>query len=274
MLSSRHAGAMSGFKSRCGTLRLAALLAILLLEARNVRNFVAPSLGNSASTHRRTTSRAAQRFEFDSFAQQALTSEEREALMNAPLAGSGKRIYVLSDSTGETAKLLIMRLLVQYPQLQPQIHVFGGVRTPEQMSEIFQSAKSCGEDCLIFATLVDKTLAGWMGKLGKEQGIRTLNVMEPLLRELTGFLEFQAKGTPGGSVNMTQARELVNDSFFAMVEAVKFAQQHVSGLNSQSWSDADVLPSCGTRWLLLLLLLFLLLLLWLLLLLLWLLLLL
>jgi len=33
----------------------------------------------------------------------------------------------------------------------------------------------------------------------------------------------------------------VNSAFFRMAEAVQFAQQHISGVNSQEWPEADVL---------------------------------
>lgn len=56
-------------------------------------------------------------------------------------ADAGQVIYVISDSTGETAKLLIASLLVQYRDvIKPMVQIFANVVTPERLAEILQAA--------------------------------------------------------------------------------------------------------------------------------------
>mmetsp|Transcript_14481 Transcript_14481/g.36640 ORF Transcript_14481/g.36640 Transcript_14481/m.36640 type:complete len:800 (-) Transcript_14481:127-2526(-) len=153
-------------------------------------------------------------------------------------------IYVISDSTGETAKLLISRLLVQYADIpEVAVNLFGYVTRPIELAEILTEAKMKGGEPFIFATLVEPQMNQWIEKLSQEMGLRYVNVMPPLLDQLNSFLGATARGVPGTGISLSkqQLDDMVNKEFISMVEAAQFVRQHTSGQRSEDWPSADVI---------------------------------
>merc|ERR1719362_689825 len=74
-----------------------------------------------------------------------------------------------------------------------------------------------------------------------------IDVMKPLLSELSKFLQREASGVPGGAISAMEieadspSQSMIDMEFFNRVESVQFAQQHLSGLNSEDWEKADVI---------------------------------
>jgi len=174
--------------------------------------------------------------EMRSFVNNEVNSENPDLL--TPI---DKTIYVLSDSTGETAKLLISRLLVQYRNLKPTIRLRANVRTREQLETVVCEVQASVSNALVFATLVDPELSGTFKEMAVKMDVRHINVMSPLLNSLSEFLEKEARGIPGGAAPPEAAAEIVDHEFFNRVEAVQFAQQHLSGLNRGDWKKADII---------------------------------
>jgi len=158
---------------------------------------------------------------------------------------SVKTIYVVSDSTGETAKLLISRLLVQFSDVKPSVRLRANVRNVEQLESVVDEVSSLKVQALIFATLADSELSKTFEAMAQSSGVQHINVMQPLLSELSGFFQREAAGIPGGAVSAvetpTSPQSMIDTGFFNRVKSVQFAQQHLSGLNSEDWAQADVI---------------------------------
>uniref|UniRef100_A0A7S2LTI3 Pyruvate, phosphate dikinase regulatory protein n=1 Tax=Zooxanthella nutricula TaxID=1333877 RepID=A0A7S2LTI3_9DINO len=154
-----------------------------------------------------------------------------------------KTIFLVSDSTGQTAKLLLSRLLVQYGDLgEPRVRLFAGVTTAAQLTDLMEQAEALSRDLLVFATLVDPKLSDLLEQLAASMDVRYINVFKPLLTSLDSWFGSSARGIPGDCFEgpvMTQSA--VNTEFFRMADAVQFVQQHISGLNRQDWPKADVI---------------------------------
>lgn len=153
-----------------------------------------------------------------------------------------KMIFLASDITGQTAKLLLSRLLVQYGDLgEPRVQLFAEITTDAKLTELMEQAKALGGDVLVVATFVDPELSTLLEQLGAALGVRYINVFRPLLASLNDWFGSTARGIPGDCFEgpvMTQSS--VNTEFFRMADAVQFVQQHISGLNRQDWPSADV----------------------------------
>ncbi|CAE7242621.1 unnamed protein product [Symbiodinium sp. KB8] len=68
--------------------------------------------------------------------------------------------------------------------------------------------------------------------------------MSPLLDDFSSFFEDTALGLPGRAntarLDERKVSNLVSKEFLGMVEAVKWGQKHISGLNPQGWGEADI----------------------------------
>lgn len=159
--------------------------------------------------------------------------------------GSAKQILVVSDSTGKTAAGLADRLLAQFGTRSeiPEVTIVPEITSVEKLSDVIQTAARDGSSTLVMATLVDATMASWAKNLCQDSNLPFIDVMTPLIDKFSSFLEETAVGVPGGApqVNQRNVAKMVNREFFGMVEAVKFSQRHVAGLNAQDWSQADLI---------------------------------
>jgi regulator of PEP synthase PpsR (kinase-PPPase family) len=171
-------------------------------------------------------------------------------------ADTGKCVYLVSDDSGETAQLLLSRLLVQYSDLEPpSVRLFAELDSVSKVREVVVQAQSSQQDVFVLATFLQPALSDALGEFGDEMKVRTYNVMAGLQRMVaqsssssameqlifdgsSDELSLESSTNGDGPVKKMPT---VNSAFFQMAEAVQFAQQHISGVNSQEWPDADVL---------------------------------
>merc|ERR1719464_2507087 len=69
-------------------------------------------------------------------------------------------------------------------------------------------------------------------------GVPHINVLTPLLGTLAEFFDLEASGIPGGETKIQKT--IVDTEYFLRIEAVQYAQQHLSGLNRSDWQEADI----------------------------------
>eukprot|EP00435_Cladocopium_sp_Y103_P035589 s912_g9.t1 len=163
---------------------------------------------------------------------------------------SRKTVLVVSDASGRTASGLLAGVLAQFSISDGiEIQTATEVTTRERLQEVIEAMKDRGGNVLVLATLVDSTLSGWARTFCTDYNLQFVEVMGPLLDRMGGFLEQRSRGEPGASLNERAIKRIMNKDFFGMVEAVKYSQRHIGGLNAQDWHEADIIlvgPSrCG-----------------------------
>eukprot|EP00913_Durusdinium_trenchii_P025978 g24375.t1 len=108
------------------------------------------------------------------------------------------------------------------------------VTSKEKLQAVIDGVKNQGSDVLVLATLVDSTMAGWAKSFCADCNMHYVEVMGPLLDRFGGFLEETSQGKPGASISERSIKRILNKDFFGMVEAMKYLQRHIGGLNSQA----------------------------------------
>ncbi|CAK0889075.1 unnamed protein product [Prorocentrum cordatum] len=189
----------------------------------------------------------------------AMRSEVGALAQRGAEGGAGKCVYLLSDDSGEAAQLLLSRLLVQYVELEsPSVVVFTQLDSVSRVRSIVAQAQSSQQDVFVLATLRQRSLSDALAEFGGEMGVRTHNAMAGLQRVMTLasssvateelvfmdqlIFDGSTDSLPAdGSTSGIKKAQAVDSDFFLMAEAVQFAQQHISGVNSREWADADVL---------------------------------
>ncbi|CAK0849185.1 unnamed protein product [Prorocentrum cordatum] len=191
---------------------------------------------------------------------QEIRAECHEAMaQRSAEGGTDKCVYRLSDDSGEAAQLLLSRLLVQYAELEsPSVVVFAKLDSISKVRSVVEKAQSSQQDMLVLATLRQRSLSDALVEFGDEMGVKTHNAMAGLQRVMTrasssvateelvfiGQLIFDGSTDSvraEGSASGIKKVHAVDSDFFLMAEAAQFAQQHISGVNSREWDDADVL---------------------------------
>jgi regulator of PEP synthase PpsR (kinase-PPPase family) len=101
----------------------------------------------------------------------------------------------------------------------------------EQVVEIFDTLFH--SKCLIVHTVVKHELRNKIHELGKLYSIRTIDLMGPLLSQISSHLSIEPIGRPG-------AFHELNKAYFQRIDAIEFAIRHDDGMRSEELGKADI----------------------------------
>jgi len=140
-------------------------------------------------------------------------------------------IFVLSDGTGGTAEQMLRAALTQFTETDVRIHRYPEIRTEEQVLEVVEEA--IREKSFIVHTVVSSSLRTAISDLGRLHSIETIDLMGPLLAQLT----FQFSDSPSGKPGLFRK---LNREYFQRIEAMEFAFRHDDGQRARELSKADI----------------------------------
>ena len=140
-------------------------------------------------------------------------------------------IYVVSGGTGASGEQLVRTVLVQFPDSRVPLIVVNHVRQIEQIQETISEAAAHGG--IIVHTMVDADLRKALIDRARAQGVIEIDLMGPLISQLTGILEKDPIAHPGLYRSLHQA-------YFERVSAIEFSMAHDDGQRPESWPQADI----------------------------------
>jgi regulator of PEP synthase PpsR (kinase-PPPase family) len=146
-------------------------------------------------------------------------------------AVEGKRIDVLSDSTGETAEKVVRAAMLQFPHSGAQIRLHTRVRTKEAARPILE--RSGREGALVVFTVVSPELREYIHATSYELKIESLDLIGSLIGKLGAFLDRQP-------INMPSAMLPLSDEYFRRIEAVEFTVKSDDGKEPRNFKKADI----------------------------------
>lgn len=142
-----------------------------------------------------------------------------------------KSIYVLSDSTGETAERVVRAALSQFGSSDVRIVRLAKVSNQQEVQQAMATVSHDGG--LLVYTLVDSTLAIAVHTIAEEKGLMAFDLLSPLLHSLSTFLGTVARSTPG-------LLHQIDTDYFRRMEAVNFTVKHDDGQETRGLSKADL----------------------------------
>lgn len=141
-------------------------------------------------------------------------------------------IYVISDSVGETAQQVTKAALSQFSLNEGyEIRRFPYIVDEKHLLEILNSGKN--ENAIVVYTLVDDNLLSITERFCKEEGLSHIDLMTPLLREISNKTNINPKREPG------IIRKL-DESYFKRVEAIEFAVKYDDGKDPRGILKSDI----------------------------------
>ena len=103
-------------------------------------------------------------------------------------------VFVVSDSTGETAAALSRAAMAQY-RTAWRLRTFTDTRSEAQARRIVARAGEAG--ALVVFTLVDKRIAAVVREAAEEHGVPVVDVLGPLVASVGDHLHAEPVGEPG-----------------------------------------------------------------------------
>ena len=141
-------------------------------------------------------------------------------------------IFIVSDSTGETATRVINSALVQFKDAPVNLIRRGEIRTDEQVKAVIEEAM--GHDSVILHTLVADHLRRYMLTESRKYGVDAMDLIGPVLERLATHLKITPQEKPGLYKQLTEARS-------REIEAVDFAFHHDDGEHIEELSKAEII---------------------------------
>lgn len=142
-----------------------------------------------------------------------------------------KQIFVLSDSTGETATRVTRAALNQFESSGMGIQSFSRVRTPEDIDRVLAQARE--HALVVVCTVVAPDQRAHIAARAAEWGVEIIDPVDPLIRRLAQLMDRTPEGRPGLGMNM-------DAEYFRRIEAVEFAVKHDDGQMPHGLKRADI----------------------------------
>ena len=147
-------------------------------------------------------------------------------------------LHLLSDSTGETLEMIAKAALAQFDNADIVRHFWPMVRSRQHLDRIMRDiAASPG---LVLFTLVNDETRGLLEERCRTLGLPSVAALDAVTGALETMLGQEAKGRPG-------RQHLMDDAYFARVDAIQFTIAHDDGVAWEDWEQADMVLAGVSR---------------------------
>ncbi len=147
-------------------------------------------------------------------------------------------IFVVSDSTGETAERVVRAALLQFPDQRVRVRLFTRVRDQEAVAEVLNKAGEAG--AMVVFTLVSPDLREFFHERAAQAHIETVDVIGQLIHKVANYLE----ATP---LNRPTATMPLSEEYFRRAEAIEFAVKSDDGKEPRNLRKADLVLTGVSR---------------------------
>ncbi len=142
-----------------------------------------------------------------------------------------RAIYVVSDSTGETASKVVQAALLQFKHEQVRLRIFSNVRAAEGLYETVD--KAAAENALIVYTLVRADQRVAIHDRAAQYGVQAVDLMGPLMSRIGQWLGEAPVSTPG-------LLHRLDAEYFRRIEALDFTVKNDDGQLPRNFKNADL----------------------------------
>lgn len=140
-------------------------------------------------------------------------------------------VFIISDGTGRTAAQTLEAALTQFTDAEVTIQLRPEVRTEGQVVDVIMEAARA--DGFVVHTVVSRNLREYLIEAGRLQGVETIDLMGPLLAQLSDKFADTPSERPG-------LFYMLNKAYFRRIEAMEFAFRHDDGQRSDELHKAEI----------------------------------
>lgn len=141
------------------------------------------------------------------------------------------KVYVVSDSIGETAEMVARATAEQFRDINYEIKKYPFINNEEQIKELIDDAAE-SSSIIVFTTVL-KNLRDMIISECKRNRLPYIDVMDPLLNKFKEFLGTEPANEPG-------IIHRLDEKYFKRVEAVEFAVKYDDGKDPRGVLKADI----------------------------------
>ncbi len=143
------------------------------------------------------------------------------------------KIFLISDSTGETLDRIFLALQSQFANFHYDKKEFVFIRTQQQIDKIINECKS-QQSSIILYTIVDTKLAKFLGTECEKNNIPCFGVLGNLILSFSKLLNQKATHKPS-------AQHVLDEDYYKRIEAIQFTMSHDDGKKNEDINQADII---------------------------------
>ena len=147
-------------------------------------------------------------------------------------------LHLLSDSTGETLEMIAKAALAQFDDADVVRHFWPMVRSQQHLDRIMNEIAS--NPGLVLFTLVNAETRARLEQRCLALGLPVVPALDAVTDALEDQLGQVAKARPG-------RQHMMDDAYFARVEAIQFTIAHDDGVAWEDWEAADIVLAGVSR---------------------------
>lgn len=142
-----------------------------------------------------------------------------------------KIVYVVSDSVGETAELIVKAVAAQFNGGHVEIQQVSYVEDIQDLKNVIVASKY--NNAIIAYTIVIPSLKEYLDQKAREEGVIAVDLMNPLMEAFIQKFNESPKREPG-------LMRKLDDDYFKRVEAIEFAVKYDDGKEPRGITHADI----------------------------------
>jgi regulator of PEP synthase PpsR (kinase-PPPase family) len=147
-------------------------------------------------------------------------------------------IFLISDSTGETAERVVRAALLQFPDERARIRLFTRISDEQAARDVL--SKAAEVRAMVVFTLVSPELRDLVYREAVDKKLECVDVIGELITKVAKFLM-------ANPVNVPSSAMPLSDAYFKRVEAIEFAVKSDDGREPRNLSRADVILTGVSR---------------------------
>ncbi|MBM7553284.1 pyruvate, water dikinase regulatory protein [Thalassobacillus pellis] len=140
-------------------------------------------------------------------------------------------VYVVSDSVGETADMMVKAVASQFLGQEVEIKHSSYVENQQDINNVVTVSKY--NHSIIAYTIVLPSLKHYLDQRAEEEGVIAVDLMHPLMEAFTQKFDIEPNHQPG------RMRKL-DENYFKRVEAIEFAVKYDDGQEVRGLTQADI----------------------------------
>jgi regulator of PEP synthase PpsR (kinase-PPPase family) len=147
-------------------------------------------------------------------------------------------IYIISGGMGTSGEQVVRTALAQFAGNAVQVIVVPHVYHAGQLEAVVARAAETGG--IIVHTLVDADLRRTLQDVTRTHGVTAIDLIGPLLMQLTRLLGQEPLGQPG-------LYRRLHEDYFTRIEAIEFTVEHDDGRRPHELSQAEIVLTGVSR---------------------------
>jgi regulator of PEP synthase PpsR (kinase-PPPase family) len=141
-----------------------------------------------------------------------------------------KKIYIISDATGQSGLHILRAALVQFEHARTKIMVFHDIDSTAGLKKVLDQARS--DKALIAFTFVKKAMRDYAGAYCLKNSVIHLDILGPLINNLAFYLHREPLETPS-------LLRKIDERYFKRIEAIEYTLGHDDGRDAARIHESD-----------------------------------